>query len=874
MSKKSIKCEDAKRWIARNIVWLVTLCLLVIFRWAIVEWLIDHIEPITSVVDGDNWWGMAAFCIGIILCYIAAYKRLQTQYEAWITRYERLLFLFFAYMIMRLSPEWDVCGIDGWAISYTDCVWICVVVIEIILYQKRKTRRKERGGTEPDAATKPFFVDEPAIIDDMGREQYAIQLINKIHAGADGEGAFGILLNEHFGNGKTSFMLQLEQKAEEKGITVCWFRPWLYDNTKALIENYMRVMQEVLGDNDWALRKMLDRYVKVLSPIDRYKIASYVSYYDEVSTETQLSEIKETLKAKHHQIIMMIDDIDRLQCDELLKLLQLVRNIADFPHVYYIIAGDKEALQNRLKEKQLQDPDEYLKKFFNLEICFPADDTQLMKIVEKGLYEVVRRYDKSAAGLMRFMSQLKYKNEIFVNIRDVKRYLNVLDFTLANFQAHGMLEDVYLRDVVGICMIQCIDTEFYKILRDHNEYILEYRQGRQLAIQAHFADVFMSRADKQIIEEMAKRQNPSSWQSPVEHIKKEIEEKVKNISDLVRWSKPTKMEIIGELLGTLFPKTTAAPSKTCVCYPTEYFKYFSTTYKGTEMSNAEAIGIMKTKGANFKGMVRQIMHEGRIVAFRHKMEWYLQTRQYKRMDALESVLDAFDVEWEGDKDVGEKHKNEIFKIRYGASLLAILHKQQFEKNETMRKEWDKIASWLISTSQYARRIQILAMLNTDIPNHDAYIFETPEAIKQCTLASERQYVENVWSQDKYKPDVYRLIGQYMAINSTISEYVADKVRALKHKEPFFYHLTEPTAEGLQWNDDFINSVIGTSRVFDFLDSTWSTLVPEKWEKEFIRFEKKQKIKAEDIRKSDFLLSAMKYWRRHRARMPKGEILLK
>lgn len=716
-------------------------------------------------------------------------------------------------------------------------------------------------------------MDIPTSQDEMDREQYAVQLINKIHVGADGEGAFTILLNEHFGNGKTSFMLQLEEKAKEKGIAVCWFKPWLYDSTTALVENYMRSLQEVLGDNDWVLRKMLDRYVKVLSPIDRYKIASYITYHD-VSTETQLSEIKEKLKTKRQPIIMMIDDIDRLQSDELLRLLQLVRNIADFPYVYYIIAGDKEALQNRLKEKQVQEPDEYLKKFFNFEICFPADDTQLMTIVEKGIKEVLERYNgkKTYWGVRWIMSQLKYKNEIFANLRDVKRYLNVLDFTLANFKAHSMLEEVYMRDVVGICMIQCLDSEFYKILRDHNEYILEYHERGQLEVKKHFSDVFMSRADKQILEEIVRRQNPSSSQ-PVGQIKKEIEEKVKNISDLVRWSKPTKMEIIGELLGILFPKSTVAPSKTCVCYPTEYFKYFSTTYKGTEMSNAEAIGIMQLRGANFKSKVRQIMQEDRIEAFRHKMEWYMQTQRYERMEAMESVLDAFEVEWEGEKEAGEDHKIEIFKIRYGASLLDVFYRGQFEKRESARKEWNKIASWLITTSQYARQILVLSILNTDIPNHDAYIFETQEAIKDYTLTSEKQYVERVWSKAKYKPEVYRLIKQYRGINGTISEFVADVVRAMKQREPFFYHITEPTADGLQWNEDFINSVIGTLRVFDFTDTTWSVLVPEKWEREFLRFEKKQKIKAEDIRKSDFLRSAMKYWHNQKAKTPKGELIL-
>ena len=825
------------KWVARNIVWLLSLLALIIFRAAVAEWIIDYAEPITSTVEADQWSVLTALCCAVGLCYVAAYKRLRTQHELLIERYNRLVFLFVGYLIIRLSPELYVYGMDGWG-CYTDYAWVCVALIELYLYGKRRAWQKERQKKSQNKETEPFFTDAPTDKDEMEREQYATQLIAKIHAGSDSDGAFAVLLNEHFGNGKTSFMLQLEQKAKEKGIDVCWFKPWLYDNTKVLLENYMRILQEVLGDNDYVLRKMLDRYVKVLSPIDRFKIANYVTY-DDISTETQLSEIKETLKQKQHPIIMMIDDIDRLQSDELLRMLQLVRNIADFPYVYYIIAGDKEALQNRLEEKEVQEPDEYLKKFFNFEICFPADDTQLMTILKKGLNEVMGRYGHEANELIRFIEQMRYGSAIFANIRDVKRFLNVLDYTLTNFQAHGILEDVYMRDVAGIGMIQCLDSEFYKILRDHNEYILKYAYGN-LVVKDDFTNL------------LANRENVED--------KPNLKERIETIYDLVRWSKPTKMEIIGELLGVLFPRNTAAPSKTCVCHPTEYFKYFSTTYKGTEMSNAEAIGVMQTRGANFQGMARQIIHDGRIEAFRHKMAWYLQTQKYNRLEALGLILDAFEIEWEGDKHKDDDYKTELFKARYGASMLALFHSRSFETSGKARSEWNRILAWLISTSQYARRILVLSMLKSDIPNHDAYIFENPQSIRDGILASERQFVNNVWSRDKYNKDIYQYAKQYMKIDSTISEYVAEKVNSMKRREPFFYHLVEPTADGLRWNEDFISSVIGSSRIFDFTDNIWSMQVPDKWIKEFLRFDMKQKIKNEDINRSDFLKNALKYWK--------------
>lgn len=867
--KKMQDCGNdfCRKWIARNIVWLLLVCVLIIFRTPVINWAINHIVPITALVEPDKWYLVAAIVLGIGVCYIASYKRLETQTESWMPRNERLFFLLIIYLIFRFRLEFRFYGIGDSAIGYSDYAWVTVILIEFCLYFQRRKRRKEHESKMQDKSAEPFFIDAPTAEDEMAREQYAIQLVSKMQAGINGEGAFTILLNEHFGAGKTSFMLQIEKKAKEKGVDVCWFKPWLYDSPQTLIDNYMRVLLEVLGDNDAPLRKMLDRYAKVLSPLDRYKVLSYITY-DDVSVEKQLSEIKEKLKGKHHPIIMMIDDIDRLQSDELLRLLQLVRNIADFPYVYYIIAGDKEALQNRLIEKKIQEPDEYLKKFFNFEVCFPADDNQLKKYLEKGIGEVMTRYNLGAKGLLFFIQNLRYVTAIFANIRDVKRYLNILDYTLANFKAHELLDDVYIRDVAGVCMIQCIDSEFYKVLRDHNEYILKYNR-MNFELKEEFSEIFMNREDKQLIEDMTESSSPTPSKSSRKQIKKDIVESVKSISDLVRWSKPTKMEIMGELLNILFPKNTAAPSKTCVCHPTEYFKYFSTTYKGSEMSNAEIIGIMRARDANFKTMVRNIKKDGRIEAFRHKMVWYLQTQNYSRMGALEMILDAFDIEWEEDiRNVGDKRKNEIFKIRYGMCLLSAFMLRKFVKKDSAHKDWDTIASWLIHSKQYERRIRVLYMLESNIPNHSAYIFETEDAVRQCILKSEKQYVDNIWTKAKYKPEVYRYIQQYMEVNYMISEYVAERVKAMKHREPFFYHLTKPTSDGLQWNNDFIESVIGNHRVFDYTDTTWAILVPEKWKKEFVRFDMTHKLTNDMINKSYFLKSAVKYWRNQQTKLSK------
>lgn len=60
-------------------------------------------------------------------------------------------------------------------------------------------------------------------------------------------------------------------------------------------------------------------------------------------------ELRQDLKRLKGQLLVVIDDVDRLIPDEVLELFQLVKAHADFPNVVYLLLFDREVVERSLE---------------------------------------------------------------------------------------------------------------------------------------------------------------------------------------------------------------------------------------------------------------------------------------------------------------------------------------------------------------------------------------------------------------------------------------------------------------------------------------------------------------------------------------------
>jgi hypothetical protein len=113
--------------------------------------------------------------------------------------------------------------------------------------------------------------------------------------------------------------------------------------------------------------------------------------------EQVFDDLSEQLKGLDLRILVILDDVDRLQPDELLTLFKAIRLVASFPGVYYLLAYDEQTVIDVLtstaiaagnRERALA----YLEKIIQVPLAMPpAEPHYAETMVTDGLAEVLGR---------------------------------------------------------------------------------------------------------------------------------------------------------------------------------------------------------------------------------------------------------------------------------------------------------------------------------------------------------------------------------------------------------------------------------------------------------------------------------------------------
>ncbi len=83
-------------------------------------------------------------------------------------------------------------------------------------------------------------------------------------------------------------------------------------------------------------------------------------------------DLSETLLKLSHRIVVIIDDLDRLEPKEAMELLRLVRAVADFPNVVYVLCYDHNALARSIeKEAGVENGTAFLEKIIQVSVPIP-----------------------------------------------------------------------------------------------------------------------------------------------------------------------------------------------------------------------------------------------------------------------------------------------------------------------------------------------------------------------------------------------------------------------------------------------------------------------------------------------------------------------
>lgn len=299
------------------------------------------------------------------------------------------------YVISEGVLAWTVVLLVGWAyyrfidthyiaipppitgVCYVDLLPIlgsCVALVVGWSHWNR-TKHKQEGVHNSRLG---YEVECPCTSEDedlLGRRKEAQDLAEKIFQTDTSNAAFTLGLTAPWGAGKTSFMLAMQKYLRDNHcseIILLDFNPWMYRKAPNLTQVFFEELSRTLAPYNSALSSGFIRYVDLLLAKDSnpwLQLASHLLPQESnaKSTGDQYDFLKREISKLGRKIFIFIDDVDRLEREELVELFALVRNSSSFPCMSYILAYDKEYVASQLKGCFDQHTYQYMEKILQEE---------------------------------------------------------------------------------------------------------------------------------------------------------------------------------------------------------------------------------------------------------------------------------------------------------------------------------------------------------------------------------------------------------------------------------------------------------------------------------------------------------------------------
>lgn len=200
-----------------------------------------------------------------------------------------------------------------------------------------------------------------------------------------------------WGSGKSSILNLLQEHLKERyeHALIVRFDPWLVSGRNDLISEFLgELIGTIMADDKRAkkfkkLGATIAQYGAQLSPAGNFLVpglgsaasGGFKALEKALSNKESLGELRSKLMQELRElsapVVVLIDEIDRVEDDEIRTVAQLVRSVADFPGISYVLAYDPERVVQALGADAPEAERDargrgYLEKIVQLQIPLPV----------------------------------------------------------------------------------------------------------------------------------------------------------------------------------------------------------------------------------------------------------------------------------------------------------------------------------------------------------------------------------------------------------------------------------------------------------------------------------------------------------------------
>lgn len=341
----------------------------------------NHFDAPTNYIAYGVTFAIAA-ALAIMLRLPALIRRGFRSWWFGVTSGLRFL-SFVATLWFLATPEWYVPHrLRAYLIAMT------IAAIMAVIQNERARMARMRVPNEKDirisveakttAGTKATESDDPIETwaeDMLGRAALVDSLTVKLLISK----APVIAVFGEFGSGKTSVLNLLREHITGKAIVVS-FSTWLPGSpetlTKYLLSDIASECQReyiVPG-----LRQSARRIAGVLSETVPF-LKGFLHLFPPPTQKDDIESLRAALRRLPKRVVVLLDELDRMQKDELLSLLKVVRGIASLPNLSFVCAAERKTVTKAVPGGTDDEKNQYLEKFFPSSVSIPKPDPQVLQ---------------------------------------------------------------------------------------------------------------------------------------------------------------------------------------------------------------------------------------------------------------------------------------------------------------------------------------------------------------------------------------------------------------------------------------------------------------------------------------------------------------
>jgi predicted KAP-like P-loop ATPase len=353
--------------------------------------------------------------------------------------------------------------------------------------------------------------DTPTKVDELGRKPFAFRIADLIRLWRGDESRV-VGLYGAWGSGKTTVVNfiedQLNSLRTDDRPVVFRFNPWEWNAQQNLTDAFFRELSAAIEHElpeGSSLPQKLRNYSAMLSVVSLISrsmqaivsaakpalvpLAGGVGAVIDASAQVlrgaasyepdarPMSEVKHELRTSlallKTNVVVILDDVDRLTSRETGELFQLIKANADFPRLVYLVVCDPAVVEAALSEliagaaRGAEFLDKIVQVGFHMPRLLP---NQRERWLTDGVRDILRRYDiENQLDIVRWEDSYDEQAERYFDTpREIVRYLDSLDFVVGDLATRWRGEF----DVVDFLLLEVLrlyERDLYEQLMGNKE---------------------------------------------------------------------------------------------------------------------------------------------------------------------------------------------------------------------------------------------------------------------------------------------------------------------------------------------------------------------------------------------------------------------